>query len=177
MEIISIINGNKDTINFFDWGIQCENFNTNSLQVPGVSPIIGFSMSWKTIKPKLTLQYNSENSGQIYGVGEYSLKMHNSHIQPLIQDAFKMQNMLAEVNFIKFINYNGQALEIERYIIKDCIVSSYKFDYNILKEIEEFEMTITGNGDEQYRKVVRQNGVVQGNIVTASYNVLRGVMK
>ncbi len=176
MDIITI-KKEIDPINFFDWGMECQDFNTNSLQVIGVSPITGISIAWKTVKPKFTLQYNSENSGQICGAGEYKLKMTNSHIQSLIQDAFKMQKLIQTIHFIRFINFNGQALEIERYIINNCIVSEYKFDYHVLTAMEEFSIVIIGNGDEQYRKVVRENGIVQGNIVTASYNVLRGVIK
>jgi hypothetical protein len=163
--------------NFFEWGLDCKDLSTTSEQVPGVEAIASFSFKWTTITPELSAHFNSKNIGRTYGVGQYNFEMFPSDNKSIIQDAFKKQTILSEVNFIKYINQEGKPLESERYIIKNAIIVNYSFESKPDQIGQRYSLMICGNGEEQFKEKIRDiDGTLKGSVVTSPYNVAKGVL-
>jgi len=161
--------------NFFEWGIKCDELETNSVQSPGVSPIVSISFTWSTVQPDSVTYTNSENINRTRGVGQCTFEMYHSQNKCNIQDAFKMQTVLKEVEFIRFINDGGRAVENERYIFQDVTINSYHFESRPDQGTQKDIISITSKGDQRYIQTIQENGKSVGKKVTRLYNAQQGI--
>lgn len=157
-------------VNFFEWGIRCNDFKTPSAQID-IYPIHKFSFQWKTQVPDIFTFSNLHNAGIISGIGEYSFEMKTSDNQAKIQDLYKKQKMIEEVHFVRFANHNGSVIETERYSIQKAIIGSYSFLARSEESAQSFKISIYGSSDEFIQTIRNEEGVVLGKYVTILNNI------
>lgn len=150
--------------NFFEWGLECDQLDTDSERIKGVSPITQFSFSRVMIRPQINGQMYG-HSNVISGTGEYSFEMAESNTK--LRDAFNLQNRLEKLSFIRYLNNNGLSEE-EKYTIENAVITEYSFDSkSINQQMQIYRIKISATGKEIHKKLIRdENGNPSGYVVS-----------
>ena len=151
--------------NFFEWGIECVQLETDSAQVPGVSPISKVSFSRKMVRS----QSDSQIAGYtniVAGTGDYNFEM--LHSNGKIRDAFNLQTKLDSVSFIRYSNTNGQMSEEEKYTADNVVITEYSFESGSSDgSAQAYRVGVSSRGKEVHRKLVRDaDGNPAGYVVS-----------
>lgn len=162
---------NLSNQNFFEWGLECEQLETNSDQAKGVSPITKFSFSRVMVRPQVNGQmYGHTNI--VAGTGEYSFEMAESNSK--LRDAFNLQTRLEKISFIRYLNNNGLSEE-EKYTAENAVITEYSFDSSpSAQQVQVYRIKISAVGKETHRKLVRdQEGNPSGYVVSNGNPLLK----
>jgi hypothetical protein len=169
----------ENPANFCEWGFYSEELGTPTpATFIHFLPIIGLKFKWYTKRPDYVEDYPSWASGQIYGVGEYTFETFHlvNHVQ--MQNAFLSQKILKKVEFHRFMNYNGERVQMASYTAHSCIITNYEFHYGhgMNYHGEKYKITIQATGDNQFNQIIRNNGLIVGNVITTPYDTSYGSM-
>lgn len=153
--------------NFFEWGIESQELQTDSDQVKGVSPITKVSFSRAMVR----YHPNSQMSGStniVAGTGEYSFQMAQSNTK--MMDAFNLQTRLSKISFIRYSNSNGKLSEEEKYTAENAVITQYSFESSSTDgDAQIYKIKIAARGQETYRMLIRdENGDPSGYQVVSS---------
>ena len=162
----------KLSTSFFEWGLKCIELETDSIQVPSVSPIASISFNWSTVQPQ---ESATEYTRRTYGVGQCKFEMYQSSNKCNIQDVFKQQIVLPEIIFIRYINDAGKSIESEKYVFREVVICGYEFESKPDQIGQRDIVSIYSTGDHKYIQIVRENGKSIGQKVTRPYNIQQGV--